>query len=419
MFKLDIVYPNLYYGGVYSLAMIIFYNLVNGMQNWVCERVYLDKGKISSNLIGFTIHYELDYKNILEMLKKNNVSLSKDRKQIVFAGGPCVINNPETLSEYFDFFFVGEAEESMPKVLEAYEEEQNKEKFLELIKDVPGVFVPGKSKKECYTSVQDLDKITYPLYQPLPENIDKTFVFGKAFILEPERGCPYNCKFCSMPTFYKSLRMRSLEKIKEIIDKGTKLNKRNKVIIYSPSFIHKDRKEILKYMIEKKLEFSVPSIKAETIDEEMVSLIPQGGQKTLTLAPECNERLRKSLNKNIKDASFFKVIGYANKHKIKKLRYYFLLGIPGQEQKDLEETVELIKKLKEKFNGKTSVSFNPLVGKPKTQFEGLDFDKKKIKKQAAYIKKELGKIRVKAKVASVSTSEKEYKLAYAKEFSLN
>jgi len=248
--------------------------------------------------------------------------------------------------------------------------------------------------------------------------MDKDFVFGHCFILEPERGCPYNCKFCSVATFYKGIRMRSLKKIKEIIDEGIKVNKRNKVVIYSPSFVHKDRKEILRYMIGKGLQFSVPSIKAETLDEETVELIMKGGQRTLTLAPECNESLRKKLNKFVKDEAFFKVIEYGNKYNIKTLKYYFLIGIPEQTEKDLKETVDFIKELKTRFKGKTYVSFNPLVGKPKTQFEGLKFDKAKIKKQAEYIKKELSKIGLRIKIAGISTSEKEHKLSYAKKFTL-
>lgn len=418
-FSIDIAYPNLYCGGAYSLAVITFYNIINNMGNWACSRAYLDNGKLNSKLIGFTIHYELDYRNVLEMMRKNKIQLSKQgRGQIVFAGGPCIINNPDTLSEYLDFMFIGEAEESIVKVLELYEKNPDKEKFLESIKDIPGVYVPGKSKSQCYALVEDLDRIPYPMCQPLPEGLTKDFVFGKCFILETERGCPYRCKFCSVGTFYRGIRMRSLDNLKRIIDEGTKLNSRHKVVIYSPSFVHKDRKEILKHMISKGLEFSVPSIKAETLDDEMLELIPKGGQKTLTLAPECNESLRAKLNKNVKDEVFFRVIEMANRHGISQLKYYFLFGIPGQTDDDIKETIMFIKRLKEKFKGKTYVSFNALVGKPKTEFQGIGFDKAKLKKQSALIKKGLSKIGVRIKMSGIASSEMEYNLAYAKSYKL-
>src|SRR3989338_6830216 len=96
--SMDIVYPNKYYGGVYCLGPLVVYNTVNAMQNWICNRVFLDKGKISSKLIGFTLQYEMDYYNVLKMFKDANIVLDKSkREQIVFAGGPCINNHPYTM----------------------------------------------------------------------------------------------------------------------------------------------------------------------------------------------------------------------------------------------------------------------------------------------------------------------------------
>jgi radical SAM superfamily enzyme YgiQ (UPF0313 family) len=172
-------------------------------------------------------------------------------------------------------------------------------------------------------------------------------------------------------------------------------------------------------MLEKKLEFSVPSIKAESVDEEFISLVAEGGQKTLTLAPECNEKLRFEINKRVKDEVFFKVIQYANKHSIKTMKYYFIIGLPNQQEEELAEMVSFIRKLKEKFNGKTYVSINPLVPKPNTEFEDVKFDKAKIKKQANFLKKELAKVGIKLKLSGISTSELEYKMARSKSLTLH
>lgn len=409
---LDIVYPNLYYGGVYCLAPLIIYNIVNSQKNWICTRHFLDKNNLSSNLIGFTFQYEPDYYNFFKILKQNNIPKTKDRKQIIFAGGPCINQNPDTLSNYIDFFLLGESEESLIKILKIYEEEKDKSKFLKKILKIPGIYIPKLNEKN-YALIEDLDKSPYPLYQPFPEKINKDFVFGKVFILEIERGCPFNCKFCSI--LHKKPKYRSLDNIKKIIDQGIKLNKRNKVIIYSPSFTHPKRKEILKYLITKNLKFSVPSIKAELADEELLSLINQGGQKTLTIAPECNQSLRFKINKKIKDEKFFKFIDMANKLNFRKLKCYFLVGLPNQKEKDLKEIIKLINKFKEKFNGKISLSINPLVPKPKTEFRNIKFNKKQIKKQFEYLKKN---INLKIKIPNLNQSFLEYKLAHMKKWSL-
>ncbi|MBI4447577.1 radical SAM protein, partial [Candidatus Woesearchaeota archaeon] len=378
--SVDVVYPNKYFGGVYSLGLLILYNLINGLDGWICNRVFLDKGKITSKLIGFTLQYEPDYYNLIKILKKNNIPLDKDkREQIIFAGGPCINANQHTLSGLIDFFVIGESEEVTPKILKAYEEVSGEKKaFLQEISKLVGVFVPGISTQITTAFIEDIDQAPYPLYQPLPETIDKTFVFGEAFILEIERGCPFNCKFCLLPTFYTKVRFRSLEKIKEIIDAGIKLNKRKKVVIYSASFSHPKRKEILKYLISKGMHFSVPSLKAELIDEELLNLIKMGGQRSLTVAPESNQRLRIELGKNLTDQQIFAFLKNAKKAGFEEVKTYFMVALPGETKKDLDETVELIKNCKSFFQ-KIYVSINPLTPKPRSVFSEYKFDKKTAK----------------------------------------
>ncbi|MFH0751977.1 MAG: radical SAM protein [archaeon] len=411
MHSLDIVYPNLYSGGIYCLAPTIVYNIVQNIDNWICNRVFLDKGEIKSKLIGFTLQYEPDYYNVLKILKKNNISLSKNREEILFAGGPCVNANHKTMEDYFDFFFLGEAEETLLKVLDEYEKNQDKKTFLKKISNIIGVYVPGISKNITKAVIGDLDKIPYPFYQPMPN--EGKLLFGKVFILEIERGCPFKCHFCALPNFHPKQNHRSLEKIKEIIDSGLKINKRNKVIIYSPSFSHPKRKEILKYLLEKKVEFSVPSIKVELVDEELLKLISKGGQRTLTVAPECNEKLRGSIGKPMKDELFFNFAKMTNKQPFKTIKLYFMIGLPNQEEKDLKEMVEFIKEMKKISRHKVYASINPFIPKPGTKLADTKFDKIKVKKHAAYLKKELGKLGIRLKLASLSNYHKQWLLGKA------
>lgn len=409
--KLAIVYPNLKYGGSYSLAPLIIYNLVNSQKNWLCERFFLDENNLKDyNLIGFTFQYELDYYNFFKILKQNNISSSKNRSQIIFAGGPCINQNPNTLSKYLDFMCLGEIENIMPLILEKYEKTKEKKQFLKNISKISGIYIP-ELNKPTFNNVKNLDDYPYPLYQPFPENITKDYVFGKPFILEIERGCPFNCAFCPIHNFYPTTKYRSLNKIKEIIDNGISINKRDKVVIYSPSFTHPQRKEILKYLISKNLKFSVPSLKIELIDEELLNLIKQGSQKTLTIAPECNESLRYSIGKPIKDNLFFEFAKLASKLQFKTLKLYFMIGLPNQNEKDLQEMIIFINKMKSLFKN-LYISINPFVPKPNTAFSNHIFDKKVIKQQINYLKKNLN---VKFKIPNLELSYKEYKLANLKE----
>jgi len=416
MHSLDIVYPNLYHGGVYCLAPLIVYNLVNSEKNWICNRVFLDKGKITAKLVGFTLQYELDCRNVLWMLKDNGIPCEKDREQIVFAGGPFVNTNLEAMSSYFDFLVIGECEEVLAEVMSIYEVSKDKEDFLKQISELKGIFVPGISRVTVPVYVSDLDSVPYPLFQPLPLRKGKEFVFGDVFMLEIERGCPFFCKFCPMPGFYGKVRYRGLPSIKKIIAEGIKLNKRKKVVIYSASFTHPKRKDILRFLLDKGLEFSVPSLKVELVDEELLVLIKEGKQKTLTIAPECNERLRKAVCKNVNDKRFFDFADLANKVGFKSVKLYFMVGLPDQGKVDLDELVGFVKEFKKRFNGGVYVSVNPFVPKPKTKFASHVFDAKAVKKQAAYLKKGLGRLGVRLKVSGIKNSLLEWKISHAKSF---
>lgn len=410
--QLDIVYPNKKFGGAYNLGVLIIYNLVNNIPNWMCNRVFLDEGKISANLIGFTFQYEPDYFNMPKMLAKSGIPVEKEkRKQILFAGGPCVNANPAALSKYMDFLVMGDAEEILPKILDCYTED--KPRFLEAISKIPGVFVPGLNNHSC-SYVKSLDDTPYPLYQPLPADIQKDYVFGNAFLLEPERGCPFVCKFCPMPS-RGGVRLRSLEKIKEIIDEGIKLNKRKKVIMYTASFTHPKRKEILEYLLSKNLEFSVPSIKVELADRNFLELIKKGGQRTLTIAPECDEKLRFEIGKRVNDEQYFRFIENANELSFETIKAYFMIGIPSQNDESIKKMCEFIIKAKGLSKAKFYVSINPFVPKMGTIFSEYKFDESVIKKQAKLLKSFLGKSGLRFKIQGARQAKEEWVLAHSKE----
>ena len=146
-----IVYPNEYYGGVYSLGCLIIYNLINSREGWICERRFLNDATDLDkfDLIGFSLQYELDYYNILKILNKNKI------KGYTFAGGPCVNINQNILDGVVDFTVAGDVEEVLFKILDAYGDN-----FLEKISKLDGV------RKGSFAIVSDLDK-SYPIYQPI------------------------------------------------------------------------------------------------------------------------------------------------------------------------------------------------------------------------------------------------------------
>ncbi|HIH14737.1 MAG: Radical SAM protein [archaeon GW2011_AR17] len=396
-YSLDIVFPNKMYGGVYSLGPLIIYNIVNQRKDWYCERIFLDYGKIHAALVGFSLQYELDLAKAIAM---------KPKQGITFAGGPVAELHTEEAAKHFDFLILGDIEAVLPQVLDAWE--KGEKEFLSNIESITGVYKNGM-KKVTRAVLQNIDDAPYPLVQPFPESISEDYVFGKCFILETERGCPFLCHFCAIPQFYEGkMKFHSLKYLKKVIDEGLALNHVQKIIIYSPSFVHPQRKELLQYLLEKKIRVSFPSIKAEHMDLETLERMKACGQKSLTIAPECGERLRFTLNKKVKDEQYFSFVERCNQAKIEKLKLYMMIGLPEMKKEDVLDMAVFILEMKKIFSGRLYLSINYFVPKPKTVFAKEVMDKKKIKKQEKILLQHLKNIKI--KMPKLSTSHKEWML---------
>ncbi len=396
---IDIFFPNKQFGGAYHFGMHILYNLIMSNPNFYAKKVYSDEGKLDSKLIAMTVSYERDYPRIPKLLKQQGISLDKNtREQIIFCGGPAVTLNSKPVEDYVDFIVFGDAEAVLPPLLDAYKG-QSKQEYLNTIKTIQGVYIPGLNKK-TFNELNNLDDAPYPYYQPLPEELTREFVFGNSFLLEIERSCPHKCSFCIIPATNKKTKVRSLEQLKKIIDKGIAINKRDNIAIYSPAFTHPQRKEILKYILSKNLKFTLPSLRAELVDDELLELIKEGGQQSITIAPEAPEHLRKSIRKYVPDRIYEATIKRAQEHGI-SVKLYMLLGIPGMTDEDVIKMAEWLN------TQKCYASINPIVPKPTTELEKHPFDKKSLKKHVELLKKHL---KIKHKIANLDTSEEEYEL---------
>ncbi len=142
-----LIYPNNYKLGMSSYSIRLLYHIINLTENYVCERIFLpekiqfpaskDFSPINSlrsienkilpkdfDILGFSGHYENDYKNILWILEKSEIpleskkrhgenSLKLDEYPLIIGGGPAITSNPLPLSNIFDLFFIGDAEPNL------------------------------------------------------------------------------------------------------------------------------------------------------------------------------------------------------------------------------------------------------------------------------------------------------------------
>ena len=393
MKKLDIIYPNKKFGGVYALGPLIINHIANSKSDWYSKRVYLDSGKIDADLIAVSLQYEPDLENLKEMLKDAGISLDKDkREQVIFAGGQVVSANPEIFLDLFDFVVVGDIEPVLHDILDKYDSSEF---------DFSGIVHSGKDIK--------LDVNDYPTYQPIGD-VDSKFVFGKTFLLEIERGCPYRCKFCTVPGMFGNVRYRSLEDIKYLIDEGIRLNDPETIGILSFSMTHPDRYEILEYIISKDVRLSMPSLNVSTTDEKLLTLIRKGGKNSITFAVESDEKTRRRLGKGFSDEEVFEKSKKALELGFGHVKYYVILGLP--EQENLDSLKEFILGLQKATGNRMKLSINPFVPKKLSLYKDEKFDYSKSKKEMKEMKEFLRQKNVSFKMKSLGISKREYQTSY-------
>lgn len=196
---------------------------------------------------------------------------------------------------------------------------------------------------------------------------------------------------------YRPTRETDYKKLIDIAITNRKNTGLNKITLIGAAVSDYSNLENLIHGLEKEgFQISTPSLRIESITKKTLETLKRSGLKTITLAPESIDRLRKVINKEILDETIFTVIKNAVDLDF-KIKLYFLIGIPGESMDDIEELAEYMKKIADMHYNIRNVKFsvNPLVPKPHTPMQWEPYDFKDIKHKTRYLKKEMKKYNIK------------------------
>ncbi len=197
--------------------------------------------------------------------------------------------------------------------------------------------------------IPDLDDLPIPLHERLP--LDKQrmpMIKGPFTFIVTSRGCPAGCKYCIKHVSYQnSVRVRSAENIVEELEYLGALGITN-IHMYADLFtVNRDHVVALcKLIIEREIKIRwTCNSRVDYVDEEMLSLMGQAGCWLISWGIEsANEMILKRARKGYKKEQAFRALKWAKAAGIKNWGY-FIIGLPGETEESIQETIAYAKEL--------------------------------------------------------------------------
>ncbi|MDZ4785365.1 MAG: TIGR03960 family B12-binding radical SAM protein [bacterium] len=417
-----LAFPDTYEVGMSHLGMQILYHVINQDPKAWAERAFVPlhdmeallRSKEASicslesqtplkefDILGFSLQYELSATGILTILDLAKVPFrSADRDEsfpLIIGGGP-VSYHPEPMADFFDAFLIGDGEELVPEFMVALREAKNeglsKQKTLEKVAKIKGVYVPSffsanydlagnftgvTPKFDWYTMVErralpSLENAPYPT-KPIVPSIKAVH---DRLSIEVMRGCVRGCRFCQAGYLYRPQRERKPEQILKIIEDTLPNTGYEELSLLSLSTA--DYCSILpllsaikeKYCVDDELAVSFPSTRVDALKPELLAEVQTIRRSGFTIAPEAGtQRLRDVINKGVTDEEIITTCTNVFQMGWDHIKMYFMIGLPTETDDDILGIIDIAKRVKAITKKKQSliVSVSTHVPKPHTPFQ--------------------------------------------------
>ena len=404
--------PTTYFVGMSSLALQLLYRIFNAESDVVAERIFWEKGAAQArkpllsvesertpdefDLWAFTISWEMDNFNVIEMLRQAGIPPRAVDRQgtrqwdgrpwpLLIAGGPGVTMNPEPMAPIFDAVLIGEGEEAVPHLVELLRgahDGQNiddaspggHEALLAELDRTPGWYVPSlrpsnrnhvdfrKVERLWVRSLPDYDT-TSALYTPDTE-------FANMHLMEIARGCGRGCRFCLAGYVYRPAREQPLDRLIASAERAVAAGHKKVGLVSAAVSDHTQIDQLAVELQAMGASLSASSMRMDPISVPLIRALAQTGAQNLTVAPEAgSQRLRNVINKTQTEDQMMAAIALAQEFGFPQLKLYFMVGHPTEQDEDIQAIVDFVMAARTRFKRRIAINATPFVPKAHTPFQ--------------------------------------------------
>jgi len=420
-------FPDAYGIGICHLGSGILYHMLNAIDGVACDRTYcpfsdaeelMRSGGIplfgwesrcavrDFDILGFSLTYELCAANLLTMLDLAGIGLHAadrgDDEPIVLAGD-ALADTPEPLAEFIDLFIPGDGEQPLTEFVELFRRMKRsgasrEQIILEAARTIPSVYAP-----QFYQPRYDEDGMLVrlePLRDDVPRLIRRAHIkrlsdspaisrplvpvswsVHDRLTIEIMRGCPNACRFCQAGHVRLPVRYRSIAEVLTIARQALASTGYREISLLSLSASDYPHLEELIEQLNSELgprhiSISLPSLRSDSQLRHLPRLTSTVRKGGLTIAAEAGSaRLREAIRKNISQEDMIAGVQAAYRAGWRQVKVYFLAGLPGETDADIDAIFHLCKAMSEARRdidgraGAISASVSWLVPKPHTPMQ--------------------------------------------------
>ena len=388
-----LTYPDTYEIGLPNQGLQILYEILNERADAVAERTYapwtdlevllrenglplfsVDTHRPAGefDIFAFNLSAELVYTNVLNCIDLAGVPVrAADRRPehpLIGAGGHCTYN-PEPLADFLDFAVMGDGEEVVSEITDvvgAWKRagRHSREDVLHDLARITGVYVPSMYAVE-YSSDGRIASVT-PRHADVPALVEKrtiadlgewpypknqlvplTEVVHDRLNVEVFRGCTRGCRFCQAGMITRPVRERPADQVRHMIKNGLRRTGYDEVALTSLSTADFSGIErvVADTAGEDNVSVSLPSLRVDAFTVGIAAQIQKARRTGLTFAPEAGSwRMRQVINKLITEEDLYAAVESAYSQGWRRMKLYFLTGLPTETDEDTLGIAELARK---------------------------------------------------------------------------